>query len=357
MRVKVVALAVLVILATLLAVGVVSQEARAQSYAATVDFAFQTSSFLGQDITVFGRVTVLVDRTEPDEILITLTAPDTGTVQESINIPFSAQTGDEFPFNITHFTFVKGQFTLVVKSTVENEVIFTRNFPVPNYQVSVSISATEGEIGTEFVVETTIDSDEMTVIFTRFDIQYIVDGSTVRQSEVVVLVDPSLLPPQYKDYGNWYITQSFAFEAGDHTLEVRIIDESIGEEVFSKSFTIRVVDQFQGIEDRLAAVEAAIVSLESNVTLFGVDVSAVKAEIETLRQEIEAARQTYPTVGERLDDLEERLNQLESRAVALERTSAVTTPVAWLSLVAIVLSSISLLVQFGILKLRRKGEG
>lgn len=357
MRAKVTALGVTVLITVLIVIGPLSQMARAQNYTATVDFALQNSGFFGEDITVFGRVTVLTGRTTQDTITVTLIAPDTGTVEEAILVPAMSEAGEEFPFNITHITFVMGEFTLVIRSEGEQEVILTRNFPVPNYLVTTSISATEGELGTEFVVETVIDSDEMFTIFTRFDFRYVIDGSMLKQSEVVVLVDPSILPPQYRDYGKWYISQSFAFEAGEHTLEVRVIDESIGEEVHSKVFNIRVVDQFQGIEDRLAQVEATIVSLEQNITVFGTDVSSVKTTIDDIRQELDAARQTYPTMGDRLDDLEERLDALESRATVIERTSAVTTPVAWLSLVAIVLSAISLLIQFGILKFRRKGQG
>jgi hypothetical protein len=356
MRAKVVAIAALLLLTVFVALGLGSQDAEAQTYSAVVDFAFQTSSFLGQDITIFGTVTLLELLPESDTITVTLIAPDTGFNQTTFLIPLNSEKGDRFPFVISWITFVKGQFTLIVESELEGEIM-RQVFPVPNYVVSVSISSTEGELGTEFIVETVIDSDRMAVIFTRFDVQYIIDGTMVRKSEIVVLVDPRLLPPQYGDYGKWYITESFSFEAGDHTLEVRVVDESIGDVVQSKVFSLRVVDQFQGIEDRLAQVETALASLESNVTLFGTDVATVKSQIEDIRLEIEAARRAYPTMGGRLDALEEKLNTLEGRAVALERTSAVTTPVAWLSLVAIVMSSVSLLIQFGILKFRRKGQG
>lgn len=355
MRFRALVVILYVILGGTVVFGMATQNAQGQTYTAVVDFAIHTSGFVGQQLEILGTITVLEDRNQSDTITITLIAPDTGFNQTEVFIPVTAEKSSRFPFQIAWITFTKGAFTLIVESELVGEIL-RDTFPVPGYRISASISETSGEIGTEFVVETLIDIGDMTIVLTRFDIQYIVDGVMRTQSEVAILIDPRFLPPQYSDYGEWRVVQTFAFEPGDHTLEVRVIDLSIGEEVFSKTFTIRVMDQFQAIEDRLAELEATIISLESNVTLFGVDVSAVKAEIEDLKQEIEAARLTFPTVGERLDDLEARLEELEGRAVALERVSAVTTPVAWLSLVAIVLSSLSLLVQFGILKFKGRGE-
>ncbi len=90
----------------------------------------------------------------------------------------------------------------------------------------------------------------------------------------------------------------------------------------------------------------------------------VKAE--TYQAIVDFVFQTSDLVGQdidvfgrvvRLDAIEEQTIALESRTGTVERTSAVTSPVAWLSLLAIASASFSLMVQFGVLKLRRRGQG
>lgn len=302
--------------------GLVMQEAKAQQYQVSVDFALQTSSFLGQDITVLGRITVLSALPASDTITAALVSPDQGTVTSDVFIPVTAMTGDEFPFDIAHFTFTAGEFNLVLTSALLGSPIHQDSFPVPNYPVSVGISTTAGELGTQFLVVTTIGIGNMTIVFTRYDVRYVLDGVPLTRSETVVLVDPTFLVltglPAMEGYSEWHIVQPFTLSQGSHTLSVEVVDLSLVTEdggpviVASSLFSISVTDQVQALEQQLDETTAAV---------------------------------------------DTRLTDLEGRTENVERTSATTSPLAFLSIAAIALAAITLLIQFGILKLGRLRRG
>lgn len=317
--------------------GPLSSPASAQSYEVSIDviqesggwFLFQPlqNAPLIHDVIVTGAITVIVPPSLPDAITLVLIANDTGIFStQAALIPTTAMPGDVV--NLTpaaHFTFVEGVFTVVVSSAQLGVELFRQVYPVPDYDVSVGISSTLGEVGTQFVVETRIDLGNYSIVDSTFDIEYTLDGQTARESESVFLIDATgftfagLPFPRNDNYLEWRTTHAFTLDPGLHTLEVRVFDRSIAAadapraaEVHSASFTINVSDQVMDLQES--------------------------------------------TEG-RLDAIETETQGLTERTGLIEATTAITSPLAWLSIAAIALSTIALLVQFGILKFARRRRG
>lgn len=325
--------AAIVVLALLTALAVVtgplSAPAGAQNYSITIDFVFQQSGEVFEDILVFGTFTVLLPPSTPDTIDVALIANDTGTSLEQLFISTAVAPNTEFPFSVGHVTLVKGAFTLIIRSQVLNAEIFRDEYPVPNYDVSVSISSTTGDVGTPFVVETLIDLGNMSLVASRFDIRYVLDGQVFTQSQTVFLIRSELFVlgmtsiPANVDRLQWRTTQTFTLDPGQHTLVVTVFDNALveptqpmGAEVHSVTFSITV----------------------SN---------ALSDEIQALQESTES----------RLDTLEDKAGALDQRTASIESSAAIANVLAWLAVVAIGLSTLALLIQFGILKLGRFRRG
>ena len=319
-------LLVLALLVAALFGGLVTQEAPAQQQTYLVDgISFlPRSADIGIDAWVVARVTILSAPSPGDTLTATVSSPDPNVLPNSLEIDMAAffpplQAGDTFVFAVQQVSFVPGNFSLFVSSALEGTVLPLTSFPAaPNYDVTVGISTLTGEVGSQFSVTTTIDVGDMSEIQTRFDIEYVLDGVAQRQSEVVSLrgrelfslAAPGFVVPftQNPDYRTWHATQAFTLAPGNHTLVVNVVDQSIAQQVFSTSFTIRVTDQIQAVETRL-------------------------------------------------DELTLDVGELEGRAENVELASATATSLSYLAIAALGLSVLTLLIQFGILKLGRFRRG
>lgn len=309
--------------------GLVTQEAKAQAYDVSVEFALQRSFLLGQDILVLGVVNVVGPRAGDDTVTVTVLSPDPTVPPNVLNIFIPAMTlpPEPFPFAVQQITFVPGEFSLLVTSSLEGPLVPTTTYSVPNYDVDVRISGVVGKVGTQFLVTTTIHVGNMSEIQSRFDVEYILDGVPLRESSLVTLFGDViafismgsvvLIGLTQPESGKiWEVTQGFTLGPGNHTLEVRVIDRSITAQVFATIFSIQVTDPVEGLETR----------------------------VDELALELRG----------RVDDLEGTTN---SAAQAASSANALATSVVALSLAAIGLSVITLLIQFGILKLGRFRRG
>lgn len=290
----------------------VTQPAAAQSYSVEIDFVFQTSDLIGQTIDVFGRIVVVTPRIASDNVTVALRSPE-GTVERTtIPIPADAVPPEEFAFQVGHATVLAGEFTLVVSSQAEAAVIHEEAFPVSAYEVSVEVVPLAEGASSDILVRTVVDIGEMDVVFSRFDVEYTLDDRVFTEMDTVVLVDPDLidlveLPPNPR-YGTWEFLQTFSLSQGNHTLEVRVIDLSVALEVHAEAFQLSVGD----------------------------DLASLRGDL-----------------GEARGDL----NDLQNATGSLQQASAVTLPLSALSVVALGASLLSLLIQFGLLTVRRRGQG
>lgn len=310
--------------------GLVAQEASAQAQTYRVDptfassFALQRSFLIGQDIVLGARVTVLNPSGQADRLTATVLSPDPtfGSISDERVVPPDVPPLTEYNFTFIQATFLAGDFTLLITSDVEG-VLFSRNFPVSDVDVSVGISTVTGEAGTQFLVTTAIDVGRMSEVQSRFDIEYILDGVPLRESPLVILfgdeiaffLDGTLLIvpfTQNNDLRTFHAIQAFAPSPGNHTLTVNVVDQSVNLLVASTTFTLQVTDQIGSVETRLD--ELAL-------------------------------------------ELGGRMDELNSRAASAETASATAAAFASLAAVAIVLSIVTLLIQFGILKLGRFRRG
>ncbi len=307
--------------------GMVTQEAQAQAYSVEVDFVLQRSFLLGQDIIVLGTLTVLAPRSGPDTVSVTVFSPDStvGAQALDIDVPVSISPGQEFAFAIQQLTFVSGAFSVIVTSALEGTLLPSTNYPVSNFDVRVQVSALTGEVGTPFVVTTTIDVGNMSEMQSRVDVEYILDGAPLRDTSLVALFGDviafisgttiSLVTlDQDEAARSWVTTQSFTLSPGTHTLAVRVVDRSVAQTVFTDTFSIEVTDQVGALETRVDELD--------------LDLSG---QVEDLSGQTNSAAQTAAAAG------------------------SLAGSVFAIALVAIVLSAITLLIQFGIIKLGRFG--
>lgn len=303
-----------------LILGPLSQVSQAQSYGVSIDFVFQTSAFVGQDIEILGVVTILARLSDVDTVTVSLSAPDTGTTALEAVFDSSIPAGTEFPFDISHFTLHEGQFTLVVSSTGAGTLL-TETYPVPNYALSVEVGPLEGGGGSIFEVETRLDLGEMVVIQSRFDVIYQVAGDTEVETDVVTLLDPDFLrlfdpmPEPDENFGSWFITHTVDVPPGDQLLEVSVIDHSIGSVVLTNTFPLQAEDRIQDLENNVRDLE------------------------------------------ETTSNLEESLGTLKNETEELQRVGVVTIPASVIATVALFISALTLLIQLGLVKLRRRREG
>ncbi len=309
--------------------GMVTQEAQAQSYDVNIDFALQRSFLLSQDIIILGTLTVVGTRAGEDTVSVTVFSPDPNEPPSVLDIPIPATTapGDVIRFAVQQFTFVGGDFSLIVTSALEGTILPTTKYSVPNYDVDVRISSVAGEVGTQFLVTTTVHVGNMSEITARFDVEYVLDAVPLRQSNLVALLGdvvasisggfvipiPLTQPEAAK---SWEMTQGFSLAPGSHTLEVSVVDRSIAVEVFKTSFSIQVIDQVAGLVTRVDELELDL--------------------------------------GAQVDELSGRT---DSAAQAASAANSLAGSVVALALVAIGLSVVTLLIQFGILKLGRFRRG
>ncbi|MEE9164403.1 MAG: hypothetical protein V3U17_06400 [Thermoplasmata archaeon] len=325
--------------------GMVTQQAQGQTYDVEVvglqrtfvEFGLGRTLEQGHDVIILVLLTVMGPRGGGDEIVqVTVFSPDPNVAANSLGIPVAetVPVGTEFARAIQQITFVAGDFSLVVNSPSAG-VIHTEAFPVPSYDVAIRISAVTGEIGTQFLLTTTIDIGNMSEVRTHFDIEYVLDGVPLRVSDFVVLFGAVqavinedgtftlLILPTTIDQGSWQAIQGFVLSPGTHSLTVNVVDLSINHLVASETFNIQVTDQIGGIETRLDEL-----ALE---------------------------------LGDRLDELSGQVDDANSRVVDAEQASAAANSLAGsvvaLALVALGLSVVILLIQFGILKLGRFRRG
>ncbi|MCJ2531029.1 MAG: hypothetical protein LN413_01750 [Candidatus Thermoplasmatota archaeon] len=309
--------------------GMVTQEAQAQAYDVNIDFALQRSYLLGQDIIVLGNLTVVGSRAGDDTVSVTVSSPDPNISPVVANIFISETTtpGEFVLFAVQQITFVGGDFSVIVTSSLEGTILPTTNYPVPNYDVDVRISSVTGEVGTQFLVTTTVDVGNMSEILTRFDIEYVLDGVPLRQSNLVTLFGDTLasisegtvsivILTQPEAGKSWEATQGFSLAPGSHTLQVSVVDRSVAVEMFTTSFGIQVSDQIAGLETRVDELDLEL--------------------------------------GTQIDELSGRT---DSAAQAASAANTLAGSVVALSLGAIGLSVLTLLIQFGILKLGRLRRG
>lgn len=309
--------------------GMVTQEAQAQAYDVDIDFALQRSFLLGQDIIILGNLTVVDTRAEDDMVRVTVFSPDPNVSPQVANIPIPAMTqpGEFVLFAVQQITFVGGDFSVIVTSALEGTLLPTTKYPVSNYDVDVRISSVTGEVGTQFLVTTTVNVGNMSEILARFDIEYVLDGVPLRQSNLVALFGDvlalisegtvSIVSLTQPEAGrSWEVTQGFTLAPGSHTLEVNIVDRSVAVEVFTTSFSIQVSDQIAGLETRVDELDLEL--------------------------------------GAQIDELGGRA---DSAAQAASAANTLAGSVVALSLGAIGLSVLTLLIQFGILKLGRFRRG
>lgn len=303
-------------LLVVLVLAPVTQPAAAQSYSVEIDFVFQTSDLIGQTIDVFGRVIVETPRNASDTVTVALRNPE-GTVETTtVGIPSTAVPPQEFAFQVGHITVLPGEFTLVVSSQAEAVVIHREAFPVSAYEVSVELVPLASAPSNDLLVRTVLDIGEMDVVFSRFNVEYTLDDRAFSETATVVLINPALidlvdLPPNPR-YGSWEFLQVLPLSQGSHNLEVRVTDLSVAVDIHVETFELNVQD-----------------------------------DLATLRGDLEA------DLGELRGDLDD----LQDATGSLQQTSAVTFPLAALSVVALGASILSLLIQFGILTVRRRGQG
>ena len=318
-----------ILLVSVLFGGLFAQEAPAQAQTYRVDptftptFALQRSFLIGQDIILGARVTVLNPSGAADRLTATVLSPDPtfGSISDERIVPPDVPPLTEYNFTFIQATFIAGDFTLLITSDEEG-VLFSRNFPVSDVDVTVGISAVTGEAGTQFLVTTAINVGRMSEVQSRFDIEYILDGAPLRESPLVILFGDEiaffldgtlgslLVVPftQNPDLRTFHAIQSFGPSPGNHTLTVNVVDQSVNLLVASTTFTLQVTDQIGSVETRL---------------------------------------------DELVLELGGRMDELSSRAASAETASATAAAFASLAAVAIVLSIVTLLIQFGILKLGR----
>ncbi|MFQ5919704.1 MAG: hypothetical protein ACE5I4_06640 [Thermoplasmata archaeon] len=309
--------------------GMVSQEAEAQAYDLRIDFALQRSFLLGQDILVLGTLTVIGPRAGDDTVTVTVLSPDPDVPPNvlALFVPETTSPGQFLTFAVQQITFVGGDFSLVVTSALEGTLLGPTDYPVSNYDIDVRISGATGEVGTEFLVTTTIHVGNMSEVSSRFDIEYILDGVPVRDSRFVALFGDVLALismgtvsvitfTQPEEGKSWEVTRGFTLAPGSHTLEVRVVDRSIATQVLSKSFSIQVIDQIAVLETRIDQLELDL--------------------------------------GTQIDELS---GQADSAAQSASAANTLAGSVVVLAIVAIVLSAITLLIQLGILKLGRLRRG
>ncbi len=321
-------LAVALLVASL-AGGLVTQEAEAQAYRVDIDFALQRSFLIGQDLIVVGVLTVLGPRGGPDTVTATVFSPDPNVQAVTLSIPVDevVAAGTEFQFAIQQVTFIAGDFSIIITSTLEGILLPTATYPAPNYDVDVAISAVTGEVGAQFLITTTIDVGNMSEMQNRFDIEYVLDGVSLRQSTLVtlfgdvlaVIVGSSLQLiqfPQPESAKQWGTTQTFVLSPGSHTLTVNVIDLSLAEMVLTETFNIQVSDPIAGLETRVDELDLEL--------------------------------------GAQIDELSGQ-NDIAAQAASAANTLAGV--VMALALVAIGLSVLTLLIQFGILRLGRFRRG
>ncbi len=312
-----------------LSAGMVSQEAQAQAYDVNIDFALQRSFLLGQDIIILGTLTVVGSRAGDDTVSVTVFSPDPNISPSvaTILIPETATPGEFILFAVQQITFVGGDFSVIVTSFLEGTILPTTDYPVPNYDVDVRITSVTGEVGTQFLVTTTVHVGNMSEISARFDVEYVLDGVPLRQSNLVTLFGDvlafisegtvSIVTFTQPEAGkSWEETQGFTLAPGSHTLEVSVVDRSIAVEVFTTSFSIQVIDQVAGLVTRVDELELDL--------------------------------------GAQVDELSGRT---DSAAQAASAANSLAGSVVALALVAIGLSVVTLLIQFGILKLGRFRRG
>lgn len=308
--------------------GMVTQEARAQVYRVDVDFVLQRSFLLGQDIIVLGTLTVLAPRSGPDTVTVTVFSPDTTVPAQAldIDVPVAIAPGQEFAFAIQQLTFVGGNFSVIVTSALEGTLLPSTSYPVSNFDVQVRISALAGQVGTPFVVTTIISVGNMSEMQSRFDVEYVLDGALLRQTSLIALFGDLIAIIQGNTISivalgldeaakSWETTQTFTLEPGAHTLAVRVVDRSVSQTVFTDTFSIQVADQIGDLDTR---------------------------------------------VDELALELGGRLDQLSGQTLAASQTASAAGGLAGsvfaISLVAIALSALTLLLQFGILKRGRFGR-
>lgn len=309
--------------------GFVTQDAEAQAYRVDIDFALQRSFLIGQDLIVVGVVTVLGPRGGPDTVTATVFSPDPDVDPVTLSIPVDevVMAPTQFQFAVQQVTFIAGDFSVIVASTLEGTLLPTTTISAPNYEVDVAISAVTGEAGTQFLVTTTIDVGNMSEMQNRFDVEYVVDGVSLRQSFFVILFGDvigvivggqlQLIQfPQPESAKQWGSTQTFTLSPGSHTLTVNVVDLSLAETVLTKTFNIQVSDPIQALETRLDEL-----ALE---------------------------------VGGQVDEL---AGQTDSAAQAASSAAVLASSLMVLALAAIALSVVTLLIQFGILKFGRFKRG
>ncbi|MFQ5986143.1 MAG: hypothetical protein ACE5KQ_02145 [Thermoplasmata archaeon] len=338
-------LLVVAVLASALFGGLVTQEAAAQTYSVEVttlqrtfvEFGLGRTLEMGQDILVLVDLTVVLPRNATDTVRVTVISPDAGVGSNSLNLtlPTTVPTGARFTFVVQQVTFVPGDFTVVVTSTLDGQIGPILTFPTPNYDVTVGVSTMTGQVGTQFIVTTTVDVGAMSEIRTRLDIDYVLDGVPLRQSHMVILFgetqgiineDLSFILfslPRTPDQMTWVTTQGFTLSPGNHTLTVEVVDRSINHVVASETFSIQVTDQIGDIETRVDEV-----ALE---------------------------------LGGQIDDLSGQVEDANRRAASAEAATATASALAIVAFAALGLSVVALLLQLGMLKLswfrrRRPGE-
>lgn len=311
------------VLGLALMAGPLSMDAKAQRYDVALDFVVQSSALAGQDITIIGRVTLLVPVTETDTVTATVTADDTGPVTDTLEVDPAMDAGTVLEFGVIQATFVPGEFLFSVASEQEGQ-LFAAAYPAPNEEVAVELTAIANGLGTAVEVRTTFGLGAMTIIQTRFDVEYVVDGVTMTDSDVVYLIDsdflaliePAIDPDVFVGYETWEIVRTLHLEPGPHEVDVRVVDQSLGTPVHEAAFFVLV-------PERLADLEADIQALND-------------------------------TAGAALDDFDGRLGELEGQSAGLQRIGTVALPAAVVGSVALVVALIALLVQLGMLKLGRR---
>ena len=318
--------------------GLVTQEAAANTYTVDVvtlqrtfvEFGLGRTLEMGHDILVLALLTVITVA-ETDTVSVTVVSPDPMVDPNILDLGLLPTTpAGTYLLPIQQLTFTPGDFTVVVSSFNAGQIGPTLTFPAVNYDVDVGISAVTGEVGTQFLVTTTVDVGNMSEIRTRFDIDYVLDGVPLRQSHMVILFGEvqaiinedftfSLLNlPQSPDQTTWVTTQGFTLSPGSHTLAVEVVDRSLNHLVASETFSIQVTDQIGSVETRLDEL-----ALE---------------------------------LGDQIANLNTQVEEANSRAESAQLASATASGLAVVAFVALGLSIVVLLLQFGILKLGRFGR-
>ncbi len=320
--------------------GLVTHEAAANTYTVEVvtlqrtfvEFGLGRTLEIGNDILVLALLTVL-GVAATDTVSVTVISPDStvGTNSLNLTVPTGTAAGTQFLFPVQQLTFVPGDFTVVVSSINAGQIGPVLTLPTMNYNVSVGINAVTGGVGTPFLITTTVDVGNMSEIRTRFDIDYVLDGVPLRQSHMVILFGEvqaiinedltfNLLNfPQSPDQTTWVTTQAFTLSPGSHTLIVEVVDRSLNHLVASETFSIQVTDQIGSVETRLDEL-----ALE---------------------------------LGDQIDALNTQVEEAKSRAESAQLASATAGGLAVVAFIALGLSIVTLLLQFGILRRGRFRRG